>query len=927
MREAAFRWWNALISPDRDASSVPEIQEELEMSVIWSNISPLLHSLFCTEPNKGSYWQSIVEQLKQILNINEIPDPLVNFPDFVVFLYKYQTDLKLDTMDKCINHINQFCKDNYSQFFLRHFICVVSDPSLTIRVFNYLQIHQNPKWIKFITENGSIERIIDLFITFLEQNPDSNKSHSNSQDNLELADLLTSLVLQAGPEITLAEGIFSSLYARLLKLIKYSSNEDSISFFRCIVQLNQCWLPNATQEDALSRISSLVASTTQSPIVRSLVLKYSYQQVGKYIKADQFIEILMKQALNSVYEMQILHDTALQSSEEALLTTMRFFTRKMTTSKIYMRLSASFLADVLIKLGHNDEAIKWFKLYANGLFCFVKLATIKNKYLHRVLQLLTILSEDTFSIIPWAKQCIESAASACSQSFANVEFLSNFFQIKKVSNVENFQNLYKRLSSSTSKLKTFPFKSTSSTLIESGSYRQKVKLPYDVEDVCVCGTLRNIGIHPTAYSYVYSDLQKNNVDQQRCIFELEDFIDYAQEFLDSLHVSKDSKQYPLPSQYSTTNKILAAGCRSLLLDYDTQISEYQISIVNDFVRIACELVGAVTQHQHVFVNIKMLQRNMINEVNSSQNFFRLRRQRTKIDNKCQQLTKLPHINLSDIRQQVTEIKSRLGNNPFSLQQSDLEYQLQKYFSAHPSPERYDVSAVKDLICGNVAEFLQKIFMHENYIYNKLKLNFDPIHQILVVALIRNSFDSAYISAGTSQLDLCSFSKQNQLFLSKAPLVLKIPTQKLKLNTKTMKKASKFATLGALVNRKPITISDVQWYNNPIDITRIILTAIKSLPSLCDVDNLSQSEISALLLGVIAKDPPANVVSVAAFLDRYYQLLPSLEMSNAVDRFRDAVNLLIDMKEVKEEQMERDNEMGSLNEIGLSLLKAAEQAEE
>lgn len=926
MREEAFRWWNAILSPDRDASSVPELQEELEMSVIWASISPLVHVWLASISNYENYWNEVVNIIKMLLSTDEVPDPVTNFPEFIIFLYNNQSKLRLETIENCVSYINEFCKDNYPNFFLKHLIAAISNPSLLIHIYNHLHKSQNPKWVKFITENGSIERIVDLFITFLEQNSEPNKSHSNTEDNLELADLLTSLIIQAGPEITLAENVFSSFYARLLKLIKYSSNADSVTFLRCLFQLNDCWLPNTTEEDAHSRISSLFASTTTSRMVRKIVLKYCLQHVGKYITADQYVEMLLKQPPNTIHEMQALHDAALMAGEESQLTVMRFFSRKMTMSKIYMRLSASYLADILMKLGHNDEAMKWFKLFISGLFCFFKIATAKNKYKHRILQLCAVLSEDTFSLVPWARQCIEYAASACYQSFNGVQFISSFFQLKKLSNVENFQNLFKRLNSSTGKLKTFPFKFNSSTLIESGSYRQKVKLPQDVEDVCVCGTLRNIGIHPTAYNYIYSDLQKNTVDQQRCIFELEDFIDYAQEFLDSLHVSKDSKQYPVPSQYQT-HGVLAAGYRSLLIDYDTQISEYQISIVNDFVRIACELVGAVTQHQHLFVNIKMLQRNMINEVNNSENFIRLRRQRQMIDNRVQNLPRPQRIQLSDIRQQIIEMKSRITSNPFLIPQTDLEFQLQRYFSIHPPPERDEQKAVKDIVTGNIADFLQKIYKHEYYVYDKLKLNFDPTHQILLVALLRNCFDAAYTSVPISELDLCSFSKQNEQCLEKLSLVSKLSVKDLKFRPHVLKKVSKYQTLGALVGRRPISISDCQWYTNPVDISRIILNAIKHIPSIVDCDNLKQSEITTLLLGVIARDPPANVVSIAAFLDRYYQVLPSLEMSNAVDRFKEAVSLVIDLREIKEEQIERDNELSIANSVNLSLIKACEQSEE
>ena len=938
MRESAFRWWNETISPDREALSLPELQTPSEMAFIWPQISTIIQSLL--DPlieDEKPYWQSVTDIIARILPGTEIPSPTDKFPEFIEFLYANRNEIQPLSVKTLERYVDTFCKDGEeAQFFNSKFVTAAAQPPVIINAFLHFHETKQEKWMKYISCHGSVERVFDLFITFLNQFQADGKYISDENYDirflLELATFLTRLLVEIDDSLTLSNDVISNFYSRLLKHIKYSNNEHSVTFLRCAIEINNRWLPNVSEKERFSRITTLIASTQSPRIVRPIVLKYALMQVENgYLPAEKLVNVLLKQTLNTVNEMEVMEKIALIADEETRLHIIKFFARRMATNKVMMRCAANILAN-LLKISDGDQKIMgWFSLFTNSLFCFFKIAYARHKYMRRILLLCEVLSAEYFDDVEWVRNLFIEAANCAYAVGRKLDFLKSYFPITKATNASNFETLLSKLSNYSGKLKTFPFKPNGYFLLENGRYRNKVKLPKEVDDKSIDASLKGIGLTPASVKYVYENFEAGPVDQQGCIFELEDFVEREQEKADSLQVQRDTKSFSLKVFPKNTNDLDLVGLKVLISENEQKIYEYQNSVLTDYIKIALDIVSAISIHPHLFANQKLLVRNLSDDYSSAPIINQLKRERERLIVKAQyklgelKMRRVQASQVSDLRNNISNASTNLITSIQYSPPSSNEANISQYLAQHPLQFNEDLRAVHGAFQKNPVELTLNVFAATKLIMSKLKFQLDSNRQVISDSLHRISFDKAY----THESDLCKYQKFNNEFLANTSSLLQTPISELKLRPEIVKKLSKYPTLGAFCSKMPFTCGIISFINNPLDIGFIIYRVLYALPSVIGVESLTQEELSRFLLGVLSVDPPSNAVAIAVFLDRFVQSISSLPLCIAFDTYKKAIFLVVDEKGVRDEQHDNDSEssIALSPDISLSLQRACEQSEE
>ena len=687
------------------------------------------------------------------------------------------------------------------------------------------------------------------------------------------------------------------------------------------------------------------------------------------------------------------------SENETKLLCIRFFSRKMTINQIMMRACYKLMLEILSTGKESHHIRKWFSIFINSLFCFFKIAQTRRKYTKRVFMLCSVLSDETFfegnENLTWVKEIINEAAS-CSYSFGNKpDIIKFFFHISPPQNLTKFEALFFKLSNSNlSKLKYYPFKPNSYSLIENVHQRSKPKRTKEIQffaDMQNKSSLKRKGFNPYSIKYVYQNYEKSPVDHQLCIFELEDFIAMEKEKLEFLQTQNETK---LPKDLQTistksimekstnsyplllTNELLQEkmahkdeedssilieliGLKVLLQDYEQTISDFLTTTLTKFITIATDIINGISSHPHLFVNQKLLISDFAETFNSSTIVVRLKRIKNQLldkaiflsnkfndkqknqqkqheisllarqnyvkafQNQYNQSSKasnttdiLDNIKVAEIEENITEIITPTSNLSsldilnLSINEGTtrfvpkLQYSPPSYIDDHLSDfinSQTDKTEILKLISDikeeNVSDFVPDLFNASVSIINKLNLSFEICQSVVNDSLMRIAFNNAY----NNENDLNKLTKFNKEFLMKLESYKNNKISDLKLRPNLIKKNMKYKTVANLCAVTPFLLGQIQFLTNPLDISYSIYICVQTLPSLVGCSTkapLSLDEYCELLLSILAFDPPSNAVSIAIFLERFNQIITSLDLMYTNSIYRTAVFKLVNENEVK-----------------------------
>ena len=471
MDDGAFRWWNSVVDPERDPNTTPQIENDQNMTYIWNEISPIIFSNLNPLYDGDLYWKNVRSTVKKYFKNQKVPSPLLNFPEFVKFLYKNRQYLHLDSEENIDRMIDSFADEKGLQnFFLQDFVYAVSSPEKVFRCYSYLHKTKNKKWLEFLSMHGSFERLIDLFISFVSQLTARTIPEGLYDYRLDIAVFMTDLFIEIDKDIVLKEDILNRFYNRLVKLIRYSRNESSLTYLRCAIALNNKFFPTLPADVKVTHIKALLAASPTTKFSHTIVLRYAQSIAGQDISYKKLIPALLKQGMNSITDFEVLFEVAYNSDDsESRLNVLRFFGRRMAMKKITMRISAYFLSILFTKCLNDEESLQWMQMFIYGLFAFIKLGWDKKKYIKRIYMLCEVLSSDLFiqnnQIL---KEFVDYGSSSCfSLDKEKYSFLSLFFDIKDTPS-KLIEQLTGIIVQTAFNLKCVPFKPNSYNLIEMG---------------------------------------------------------------------------------------------------------------------------------------------------------------------------------------------------------------------------------------------------------------------------------------------------------------------------------------------------------------------------------------------------------------------------------------------------------------------------
>lgn len=894
----SVHWWNGVVNFEEDSDQPPAPVSPSEMAVVWQEVSPVFHTHVIETGTEEEYWEEVRKCLVKLTDDDAIPDPSQDFPKFVEKLYFYRDLIKISSVDSAINYAKHFCPESSNTFFVSEFLYAVSDPSLSVQAIHEMNTNHIEPWASYISRYGAIERFFDLFITFLQP---ANRKVENEYESfrLILAEIMTSLICDNCPkEMTKKETIVSSLYSRLLNLVIYSKTEASVSFARFAIAINLATLHELSLEVAIMRIVALINASPAMKMSHPMVLEFALSQGGKYIPFTLLAQQVAKH-VSTIYDLNILAKLG-GTSHDARFVVVRTLSMIMVQSKVLMSASAKLLTKILKEFSDENEDIKeWVQKFITLLFVYFNLCAKKEKYLRRVHMICSCLSNDIFLSIDFLKKTILQNANAC-YLLGNCQFLLDYFVCgEEYPFAKFFKREATKAEQSRTKLKTFPFKSNAQ-LVETTKSKKITTSKSEINQF-QRDAINELGLPIEVAKYLYKSNDASTIDQQNCIFTLEDFVDQSKEKIDKI---KSKKRRPKIQKMNmlifTSDAVMTIfGLREYILQNENAITEFQIQALSGYIDIAREIISVLKSQAGLMADTKLLNRDLNRGSADDSQYKHLKDKRIALKKIALSVTKkfvAPRYAdelASNLTTRIMKFDSQLQYSP----PSQIDVLLIEFLKRSMFSSMIDATA-SVLEDGTIDAAVSTIWELNSAIIDSLSMPFNQNAIVLYNALVRTMFDYAYVLNPRPTLNRYKAASSN--FIAKSIKFSAQPISMLNISMQAINAKRQQQPISTLFRAKSITLEPLEFMTNPLDIIYYIHQMINSLSSQSLTRTLTPPEIQTMLLGLVVSTPPSNIVAVAKFIEKWGNLISSSPMQKAKQLFLNCVNEIVDLDTVQDD---------------------------
>lgn len=524
----AFQWWNSHVnenvivtkSNSKSNISPPECIMPQKALIAWSNICPFFQYLNIDQTDIQKYWESIQKIVSLFYPNEKIPNPISNFPDFIIKLYLIRDVLFPKTVPMCLKFINANMSENKlheekninkqisntahnkangknknrnsnqappnqtislidcnncfgnnpASFCIYNLPLYFLDPVLYFQTLLTLRSSNHPFWQNAISNTKVVDAFFEMQTNFILPLP-AFSANEFWEHRLYLSDILFHLI----EHIFIGNNATSILKSHpkafqftikfvecCIKLAKNASFGISVVFFRYIIRIlkiAQNKIPN-DQIKTLSLQFLLNLDKSNSSLV-PLAVSFLLKMKPLVIPHSRIIRMISKRGIRDLSDIEIIPSLCEGNNILQILT---LLCRSAISNKLWHRACMSEIIGIINRFSERIDVKDWFQIFIRRIFIFISIASSKMRYRTRTLLLVESLASMSITRISWLQQAILIGAASIWSTKIVPPYFKNFFPLLSspddltIHELESFAN-------SDIILKSFPFDAYKGTLI------------------------------------------------------------------------------------------------------------------------------------------------------------------------------------------------------------------------------------------------------------------------------------------------------------------------------------------------------------------------------------------------------------------------------------------------------------------------------
>lgn len=432
-QEIANSWWNQVANYGINLDLDPILPSPSRMCEICQELSPIFQTHLSLLLPEKEFWMEARNIGKTITHIDPFPDPVLNFPLFILYIYTFRDIFKPSTVDNCILYASSLCPSPPGDFFINKFIFALSDPVLVVLSFHKMQESKNHLWISFLQQPGMAERIFDLYLPHFLIPLESADDFSELSIKIYLADFLSQLLI-SNPNISFFSKFAILLYKSILLIVEsvQSGNliSDSYAFLPIILSLSEFSITSGSTEFRRSVSEKIIGlPNKKNPFVTN-ILEWAFLHTDiDYLKPREIaLSLITKTKTSLFWTIAYLGKLLSKYPNETSSIIIPFFSKILFFDTTYMKLVMEFISNYFNLESADKRVREWFVVYIRYVFVSIKIFCLKKKYINRIVSFLSVLSESSLMNIDFIKNIVLQSAQLCLSRETN--FLTYFFDLK-----------------------------------------------------------------------------------------------------------------------------------------------------------------------------------------------------------------------------------------------------------------------------------------------------------------------------------------------------------------------------------------------------------------------------------------------------------------------------------------------------------------
>jgi hypothetical protein len=879
----AFLWWNQYLLKE-DVDFPPTIPTPHIMNRVWPQIAPLM-TIQLTVPDPPTYWSRCRKILMRLTDNPDIPDPLTDFPAFVTSVQKYRRAIRLVTVDLALRYVDCFCPSPLGNFFLENFVFAVLNPVILAVAPNRMEMAGHPSWVEFTNQTGSVDRVFDLFLIFL--NPQTDLSADQGWVvRLNMGSLLSSLLFTHHAAMALVDSTAATLFDRLLLMVRAAPEDIAIVLIREAIRICDVALRAASKETAADYFTGLFSNCMRPySVLRGIVIEWSRSLVGRFLTHRFVCFELLGVTPEAPHELEALAAVAIRSGADTLLVVFRNFCRGMVQRTVWMWIYAQCLSEMIPDACSSAAMRRWFGEFVSRTIMFICAAVWHGKYQGRVFLLLTILASNLFRDECWVWEII--VRCAFSAYSGGMEIFASFFDfpIDMVTDA-GWIGDFRKFKEISSFLKQLPFASGSAELYplaETDAQISSAALAVAI----VHPSVRQLSIPDELKQTLGYDADQTQSESDRTIFVLQDLQDPVKD-----PYRKSNADAPKPYEIFAERRFYYSTSLSVLHTAEEDHERMTRETFAQWTSVVDDAITVLRSDPHFTIDIELLKLHP-QAIGQNQALKRLakfrkgRRDRVSAVGQTARVADVSEQLPALLNAQVMSIKSVLLFTKPSAADALVADVLR-----NSSNFSFGRAAVTQFYTSDSVDGLKSALQMLTAEFSRLvRQSNEQYEQIIYNAMIRFHFDHCYLLGPVPELR--RYPENDAEILIRAAAFAKgrvgdlnLPVAMISQDVRRMPISKYFQT------PKLVQIAGLHFLVNPLDMLYLIHQAVTGLVKFFSHKKITPEELRVVFFALFSREPPSNSFGIYRFLEKWDGLQMSAELDKAKALFMDAVRILM-----------------------------------
>ena len=460
----ALRWWNSTVSSLPVEKRPPRCTVPQATTAVFTKILPILAVNVQPTKTDQQYWCDLRIFIARFLCTQNVPDPLVEFSEFLSFLYSKRNVMNPKTVDDCMKFFVYLSLSFGNSAIIYQAPKYIGDPNLYLMSLLRLKDTNHPFWMQFLTGTYEMDTLFNLYSSFhvpsgnfssaLSTTTINNKNFRDAWSfRLAVAEIVYEITLASLSGNPNAEEYLQLFNTNTIEIIKEAPSDVALCLSRFYVQLTKRIMLTCHEDELSDYAFHFLVAVSKKELAYNYVLRFFMNVKPRILRGFKMLKVVTMVGIRSTNDIQTLCDLSLVAGPAPIIVCLGWH---MLQSKVWHRACLAAILQLAIQNDSDGDVREWLTHFIKMLFMFVALTVLRGKYEQRAVLICESLARIMHGGLPWMRRLVMISAASTWATGSTPSYFERFFTIVRETDPK-FAEEYNLLLMMDIDMKFFPF--------------------------------------------------------------------------------------------------------------------------------------------------------------------------------------------------------------------------------------------------------------------------------------------------------------------------------------------------------------------------------------------------------------------------------------------------------------------------------------